>query len=545
MSTPSPASLEIFKHLFASIAEEMGVTLGRTAFSPNIKERLDFSCAVFTGAGQLLAQALHIPVHLGAMPASVQAALARCAPFTPGDVVALNDPYLGGTHLPDLTLVSPVFAPDAPPGSLPLFFVASRAHHADIGGMAPGSMPLSTEIYQEGLIIPPIKLVEAARRNEAVWALILNNVRTPDERSGDLAAQLAAHAVGARRALEIVERYGWKAVQAHAAALLGYAEHVARRVIAAIPPGRYSAEDYLEPADPQAELIPLRVTVSVSDDTLTADFTGTAPADGGNLNAVRAIVESALGYVLRCLAGPGLPLNAGAFAPLAVTLTPGSLLDARRPSAVAAGNVETSQRLVDVLFRALAPALPGLVPAAGQGTMNNVTFGGRDPATGRPFAYYETMGGGAGAGPGRPGASGVHVHMSNTRNTPVEALEYAYPLRVERYALRAGSGGQGLHRGGEGLQRDLRFLAPVRVTVLAERRRLAPWGLQGGGPGAPGENVVEIDNTATALPAKFTLDLPAGALLSVRSPGGGGWGRKEHALQREEHAPGPAEVETA
>ena len=548
MSTapPSPASLEIFKHLFASIAEEMGVTLGRTAFSPNIKERLDFSCAVFTGAGQLLAQALHIPVHLGAMPASVQAALARCAPFAPGDVVALNDPYLGGTHLPDLTLVSPVFAlstasaPDAPAGSRPLFFVASRAHHADIGGMAPGSMPLSTEIYQEGLIIPPIKLVEAGRRNEAVWALILNNVRTPDERSGDLAAQLAAHAIGARRALEIVERYGWEAVQAHAAALLGYAEHVARRVIAAIPPGRYSAEDFLEPADPQAELIPLRVAVTVRGDTLTADFTGTAPAVSGNLNAVRAIVESALGYVLRCLAGPGLPLNAGAFAPLAVTLTPGSLLDARRPSAVAAGNVETSQRLVDVLFRALAPALPDLIPAASQGTMNNVTFGRRHPDTGRPFAYYETMGGGAGAGPGGPGASGVHVHMSNTRNTPVEVLEYAYPLRVERYALRVGSGGAGLHPGGAGLQRDLRFLAPVRVTVLSERRRLAPWGLQGGGPGTPGENVVEIDGVATALPAKFTLDLPAGALLSVRSPGGGGWGRTERAL-REEHAPGQAE----
>ncbi len=520
-AAPTPASLEIFKHLFASIAEAMGVTLGRTAFSPNIKERLDHSCAVFTGDGRLLAQALHIPVHLGAMPASVRAALDRCAPFAPGDVVILNDPYLGGTHLPDITLVSPVFDAES---AGPLFFVASRAHHADIGGMSPGSMPLSTEIYQEGLIIPPLKLVAAGRRNDAVWELILNNVRTPAERTGDLAAQLAAHAIGVNRALEIVARYGLASVQAHAAGLLAYAEQFARAVIAEIPPGDYAAEDFLEPADPAAALIPLRVSLRVRADRLTADFTGTAPAVAGNLNAVRAIVESALCYVLRCLAGPGLPLNAGALAPLVVVLAPGSLLDAQRPSAVAAGNVETSQRLVDVLFRALALALPGRIPAASQGTMNNLTFGGRDPATGRVFAYYETMGGGAGAGPSGPGASGVHVHMSNTRNTPVEVLEYAYPLRVERYALRPGSGGAGLHAGGDGLQRDLRFLAAARVTVLSERRRRPPWGLQGGQPGALGENVLFINGVATALPGKFSVEVPPGALLSLRSPGGGGWG---------------------
>lgn len=520
----TPASLEIFKHLFASVAEAMGLTLSRTAFSPNIKERLDHSCAVFTGNGRLLAQALHIPVHLGAMPASVRAALERCSPFAPGDVVMLNDPFLGGTHLPDVTLVSPVFV-----GESAQFFVASRAHHADMGGMSPGSMPLSTEIYQEGLIIPPLKLVEAGRRNEAVWALILSNVRTPEERNGDLAAQLAAHAIGARRALEIVQRYGLPAVQAHAAALIDYAAKFARSVIRDIPDGDYAFADVLEAAGDAVTagdqgLIPLRVTVQVRGDSLTADFTGTAPAVAGNLNAVRAIAESALAYVVRCVAGAGLPMNAGAFAPLAVRLEPGSLLDARRPSAVAAGNVETSQRIVDVLFGALAQALPGRIPAASQGTMNNLTFGGLDPRTGQVFAYYETMGGGAGAGPEGHGASGVHVHMSNTRNTPVEVLEYACPLRVERYALRRGSGGLGRHTGGEGLQRDIRFAVPARVTVLSERRRRPPWGLQGGQPGACGQNVLVQDDAEVALPGKFSLDVPPGVVLSLRSPGGGGWG---------------------
>lgn len=528
MEACTPASLEIFKHLFASVAEEMGVTLGRTAFSPNIKERLDHSCAVFTGAGQLLAQALHIPVHLGAMPASVEAAIDRCSPFAPGDVVMLNDPYLGGTHLPDITLVSPVFASGGA-AMAPLFFVASRAHHADIGGMSPGSMPLSTEIYQEGLIIPPIKVIAGGRRNEAVWSLILNNVRTPDERSGDLAAQLAAHAIGARRALEIVERYGLAVVEAHAAALIAYAEKYARAVIAEMPDGAFAFEDYLEGvgeaslAGPEA-LIPLRVVVHVRGDEIEADFRQSAPAMAGNLNAVRAIVESALGYVLRCLAGPGLPMNAGAFGPLTVSLAPGSLLDARRPSAVAAGNVETSQRVVDVLFGALAQALPKRIPAASQGTMNNLTFGGIDPRTGQVFAYYETMGGGAGAGPDGSGASGVHVHMSNTRNTPIEVMELTYPVRIERYALRRGTGGLGVHTGGEGLQRDIRFIVPARVTVLSERRRRAPWGLRGGQPGACGQNSLSLDGVETLLPAKFSQDVPAEALLSVRTPGGGGWG---------------------
>jgi len=540
-----PIRLEIFKHLFASVAEEMGVTLGRTAYSPNIKERLDYSCAVFTGDGRLLAQAAHIPVHLGAMPASVQAAIEHCAPFAPGDVIILNDPYLGGTHLPDITLVSPVFISNLPPNGRPTsnfqppapnFFVASRAHHADIGGMSPGSMPLSTEIYQEGLIIPPLKIVENGRRNDAAWQLILGNSRTPEERQGDLAAQLAAHTVGARRLDEIVARYGLPEVHTYAEALIAYTERVVRAALRSIPPGTYTFTDYLDDDGAQND-IPIKATLTISGDSLIADFTGTASAVGGNLNAVRAIVESAVGYVVRCLAHSDLPMNAGAFAPLRVIIPPDSLLNAQPPHAVAAGNVETSQRIVDAVFGALAQALPERIPAASQGTMNNLTFGGRHPGTGQAFAYYETIGGGAGAGSEGDGASGVHVHMSNTRNTPIEALEFAFPVRVERYALRRGSGGAGQHCGGDGVQRDIRFLVPVNVTVLSERRRHAPWGLRGGEAGAKGRNVLlkkekerereREKEKEEGLPGKFTRVFEAGEGLSIQTPGGGGWGSEK------------------
>jgi N-methylhydantoinase B len=384
MQTFDPVTLEIFKHLFASVAEEMGVTLGRTAYSPNIKERLDFSCALFDGDGRLLAQAAHIPVHLGAMPASVRAAIAQCAPFAPGDVVVLNDPYLGGTHLPDITMVSPVFVEQAL-----AFYVASRAHHADVGGMAPGSMPLATEIYQEGLIIPPLKLHRAGERNEAVWQLILRNVRTPQERQGDLSAQLAAHEVGARRAREIVARYGLEETLRYGAALITYAERLTRTAIAQIPDGLYVFEDALDDDGFTAAPLPIRVAVTVAGDEVEFDFGGSAPAARGSVNAVRAIVESAVYYVVRCLVGQDVPTNTGTFAPVRVVIPSGSLLDTHPPHAVAGGNVETSQRVVDVVLGALAQALPEQIPAASQGTMNNITFGGIDPATGRPFAYYE------------------------------------------------------------------------------------------------------------------------------------------------------------
>lgn len=526
-------TLTIFNHLFASVAEEMGVTLGRTAYSPNIKERLDYSCALFLGGEggvRMLAQAAHIPVHLGAMPASVRAAVARCAPFSPGDVVILNDPYLGGNHLPDITLVSPVFTTMAETG--PSFFVASRAHHADVGGMSPGSMPLSTELYQEGLIIPPVKLVAAGKRNEALWSLILRNVRTPWERDGDLAAQLAAHAVGERRLKEIVATYTLPETLAQAHELLRYAETLTRAAISDIPDGRYSFSDALDNDGQTEDRLPITVTMTVAGDNLTADFTGTAPAVAGNLNAVPAIVQSAVVYCLRCVAAAQLetelPMNDGLFAPLTVVIPDGSLLDPQPPHAVAAGNVETSQRVVDVVFGALAQALPELIPAASQGTMNNVTFGGTYPdgwaAPSRQFAYYETIGGGAGAGPEADGASGIHVHMSNTRNTPVEALEYSYPLQVMSYRLRRGSGGAGRHHGGDGLERAIRFLVPVTVTLTSERREVPPYGLHGGEPGACGRNGVIRGEDLVELPGKVTMFLQAGDTLVIETPGGGGWG---------------------
>lgn len=544
------ATLTIFNHLFSSVAEEMGVTLGRTAYSPNIKERLDYSCAVFM-AGEpprLLAQAAHIPVHLGAMPASVRAAVEHCTPFRPGDVVILNDPYLGGNHLPDITLVSPVFAmgqgsvdngwpanlwPQTPDH---YFLVASRAHHADVGGMSPGSMPMSTELYQEGIIIPPIKLVDGGKRNEAVWQLILRNVRTPWERDGDLGAQLAAHATGAARLLEIVGRYGLKETLAQARALLEYAESLTRAAIRHIPDGQYAFTDFLDDDGHSDTPIPIAVEVIVDGDNLTVDFAGTAAAVAGNLNAVPAIVDSAVAYCLRCVAlgllRADLPMNDGAFAPLTIRVPHGSVLDPWPPHAVAAGNVETSQRVVDVVFGALAGAIPDLVPAAGQGTMNNLTFGGSYPpawpASATHFAYYETIGGGAGAGHSGDGASGVHVHMSNTRNTPVEALEYGLPIRVEEYALREGSGGRGLHAGGEGVTRAIRFLTPASVTITAERRRHGPYGLAGGEAGQPGRNLFQRGDTAEELPGKATFSVKPGDIVRIETPGGGGWGARRN-----------------
>jgi N-methylhydantoinase B len=541
------ATLTIFNHLFASVAEEMGVTLGRTAYSPNIKERLDYSCAVFLAGERpaMLAQAAHIPVHLGAMPASVRAAVERCAPLRPGDVVILNDPYLGGNHLPDITLVSPVFisgqwtmAGDQATDHSPLtidhyFLVASRAHHADVGGMSPGSMPLSTELFQEGIIIPPIKLVDGGLRNEAVWQLILRNVRTPWERDGDLAAQLAAHATGAARLAEIVARYGLDETLSQARGLIDYTDLLTRAAIRMIPDGRFAFTDYLDD-DGQSDVpVPISVVVEVKGDELTVDFAGTAAAVAGNLNAVPAIVDSAVAYCLRSIAlallDADLPMNEGAFSPLTVRIPPGSLLDPQPPHAVAAGNVETSQRVVDTVFGALAQALPGLVPAASQGTMNNLTFGGPFPdgrlSSPTHFAYYETIGGGAGAGPEDGGASGIHVHMSNTRNTPIEALEYSYPIRIETYSLREGSGGRGQHAGGDGLKRTIRFLAPATVTITAERRRRGPYGLAGGQAGQPGRNTLHQGEETQDLPGKTTFTVQAGDAVEIDTPGGGGWGK--------------------
>lgn len=528
----SPATLSIFRHLFASVAEEMGVTLGRTAYSPNIKERRDYSCALFyvkNGAPLMLAQAAHIPVHLGAMPASVKAAAAACAPLQEGDIVLLNDPYQGSNHLPDLTMVSAISAPQEKQevrqgaGLAPLFLAASRAHHADAGGMSPGSMPLSTELFQEGIIIPPLKIVAAGERNNAVWQLLLRNVRTPQEREGDLAAQLAAHATGARRVRQILARYGLSEVQENAESLLAYAERLAREAIKRIPDGRYSFRDVMDDDGQTEEALPIQVTVSVNGSNMSVDFEGTATAMASNISAVPAIVHSAVVYCLRCVAlallDSDLPMNDGVLRPLSIRIPPGSLLDPPPNSAVAAGNIETSQRIVDVVLGALAHALPGRIAAAGQGTMNNLTFGGS--VDGRAFAYYETIGGGAGAGPNHDGAHGMHVHMSNTLNTPVEALEYDYPAQVTAYHLRRGSGGAGKRRGGDGLVRRVRFLSTARVTITSERRRFAPYGLQGGQPGQRGQNMLLRDGEALPLGGKADITVHKGDEIEIATPGGG------------------------
>ena len=524
-----PILLELYRHRFAGIAEEMGVTLRRTAYSPNIKERLDFSCAVFDAGGRLVAQAAHVPVHLGAMPASVRAALDAFDVWADGDLVVLNDPYRGGSHLPDVTMVSPVFEDDVPGDSGPAFFVASRAHHADVGGMSPGSLPLSTEIYQEGLIIPPVKLYRGGAVNEDLLRLVLRNVRTPEERRGDLAAQRAAHAVGAARLRELVRRHGAGEVRAYAGHLLAYSERLLRAAITDWPDGHYTFEDHLTlETDVGARPVTIRVTAHVQGDGVRFDFGGTDGAVAASFNAVLSITQSACYYAVRGLVGGDVPANAGCFAPVEVVAPEGCLVHARPPAAVAAGNVETSQRIVDVVLGALAGALPDRVPAASQGTMNNLTIGGQH--AGKPYAYYETIGGGMGGSPTSEGLSAVHVHMSNTLNTPVEALEAAFPFRVTAYRVRRGSGGRGRHRGGDGVVRAYELLAPATVTVLSERRAEGPWGLQGGEAGAPGRNLlVRADGTEEVLPSKFTRHLQAGDRLCIETPGGGGFGRAEDA----------------
>ena len=521
-----PISLEVFKNMFVSVSEEMGVALLRTAYSPNIKERRDFSCAVFDPAGQMVAQAAHQPVHLGAMPASVQAALDTFPnALRPGDLVILNDPYLGGTHLPDITLVAPVFA-DQGDGKELVGFVSNRGHHADVGGMTPGSLPLSTELYQEGLILPPLKLARGGRLNQEVVQLLCRNSRTPEERRGDLAAQIASVRVGERRLREVVERYGSDETAEHMAALLDYSERVTRQAIAAIPDGVYRVTDYMDDDGLTTEPVPIVVAITVAGDGMTIDFRGTSPQRPGCINAPQAVTASACLYMVRCIVGNDAPANQGCLRPVEIITPRGTLVNPEPQRGVAGGNVETSQRITDVLLAAMSQALPQLIPAASQGTMNNLLIGGHDLERERPFVYYETIGGGMGARPDRDGISGIHTHMTNTMNTPIEALEFAFPLRLKRYALRRGSGGGGQHRGGDGLVRDVEFLSPARVTILSERRKFHPPGYYGGQHGQPGENVLLRGGYEEVhLAGKETLDVEPGDILSIRTPGGGGWGR--------------------
>ena len=522
-----PIELEVFKNLFHSIAEEMGAALRRTAFSPNIKERRDYSCALFDARGQVLAMGDHMPVHLGSMPMSVASAI-NALTLGPGDVAMLNDPFQGGTHLPDVTLIAPVFVGrkrSVPPD----FFVAARAHHADIGGTYAGSMGPCREIYQEGFRIPPVRIVRNGAVERDVLALLLANVRTPAEREGDLRAQLAACHMGAARLQEICGSYGLARVRRAGDALLEYSERMMRALLAKVPRGSYAAEDFLDNDGiaPDPVRIAVRVTFPPRTKQVVIDFSSSSPQVAGSVNAVEAITFSACFYVFRCFLRDEVPATAGLMRPIELVAPEGSVVNARPPAAVAGGNVETSQRIVDVLLRALAQALPDRIPAASSGTMNNLTIGGMDERSGTatPFAYYETIAGGSGASPTHDGASGVHTHMTNSLNTPAEALEYSYPFRVTRYSLREGSGGAGLHKGGEGIVREFELLTDATVTLLSDRRKTHPCGLKGGGEGAAGRaEIVRTDGSFEVLPGKCSVQVGRGERVRVETPGGGGWG---------------------
>jgi N-methylhydantoinase B len=547
-----PVELEVFKNLYHSIAEEMGAALRRTSFSPNIKERRDYSCAVFDSEGQVIAMGDHMPVHLGSMPMSVAAAVEHCA-LEPGDMVMLNDPFRGGTHLPDITLVMPAYVSGTksggrgrPPHTTPDFYVASRAHHADVGGTYPGSMGPCREIYQEGLRIPPVKIMRGGTLVADVLALLLNNVRTPEEREGDLGAQIAACQTGAQRLREICDRYGIARAKRAAADLLVYSEEMMRAFLRTIPPGRYQAEDFLDDDGVEDKPVRIAVTIQVKASSqkksavetrhaassrghrtahVTIDFTGSDPQVQGAINAVEAITYSACFYVFRCLLREDVPATSGLMRPIRVIAPSGTVVNAKPPAAVAGGNVETSQRIVDVLLKALAQAIPDRIPAAASGTMNNLTIGGIDPRSGEPFAYYETIAGGMGARSTKDGVSGVHTHMTNSLNTPAEALEYAYPIRLRQYSFRSKSGGTGLHRGGDGIVREIEVLTDAQVTLLADRRSRGPYGLAGGADGAPGRTlIIRRDGSAEEIPGKTSVRLHSGERVRIESPGGGGWG---------------------
>ena len=519
-----PIKLELYKNILTSVAEEMGVTLQRTAFSPNIKERLDFSCAVFDGSGQMVAQAAHIPVHLGSMPLSVLAAIERTK-VEPGDMIVLNDPYCGGTHLPDITLVAPVFSDEelSDGETRPVFFVANRAHHADVGGMTPGSMPIATSVIQEGIRIPPVKLIRGGELDTDLWELILANVRTPEERRGDMEAQLAANRVGERRLQEMVNKYGTTEIREYMQELCAYASRMVRTRLREIPDDRYVYTDVLDNDGITEDPIEIRVAIEIKNDTAIVDFTGTAPQARGSVNAIYAITLSAVFYTFRCIAGADVPANAGCLEPIQVIAPEGTVVNATFPAAVAGGNVETSQRIVDVLLGALAQACPDQIPAASSGTMNNLTIGGYDASRGKEFTYYETIAGGMGARPDRDGIDAIHTHMTNTMNTPIEAIETSYPMQVATYTIRRGTGGAGKFRGGAGVIRALKLLTDAEVTILSERRSRGPYGLQGGESGEPGRNVLISDGEEHSLAGKVSVSTREGDVIRIETPGGGGF----------------------
>jgi N-methylhydantoinase B len=519
-----PITLEVMRNGLEATAQEMGAVLKLTSFSPNIKERMDASCAIFDVRAQLIAQAEHVPVHLGSMLRAVGPTVASIGFLEAGDVVVVNDPFIAGAHLPDITLLAPVYV-----GDLHIGYVATRAHHSDVGGMEPGSMPgKSQEVYQEGLIIPPVKLYRRGNLQDDIMRMILANVRTPLERRGDLNAQLAALRIGERRLLEMAERHGPQTLAAGFEAILDYTERRMRKRIAELPPGRYESTDQLDDDGAVAGPVAVRLMVEVAADGLTLDFAGSAPQRRGNINAVEPMTHSAVFFAVKILTDPTIPVNAGTFRPVTIKVPAGSFLNAVHPAAVCAGNTETTQRVCDTVLKAFALFAPDRIPAASQGTMNLIGVGGTDPRSGRAYTYIETIAGGQGGRPMGDGQDGVQCNMTNTMNTPIEALEITYPLRVEQYELRENSAGQGLYRGGMGVVRSLRVLDhQARVSLQSDRRLYGPYGLHGGGDGATGRNV-RIDNQGiqTPCPGKASLTLSAGEVIKIETPGGGGWGNK-------------------
>jgi N-methylhydantoinase B len=506
-----PITLEVARNRFAAIADEMGVVLRRTSLSPNIKERADCSAAVFTSDGEMLAQAEHIPVHLGSMPASVQACLDRFEPV-PGVQYAVNDPYQGGTHLNDLTVVAPVFA-----SGRHVAWVANRAHHSDVGGEAPGSMPAhAVRLDQEGHIVSPMVAVRDGVWSDEFLQPFVSASRTPWERRGDLDAQMGANGVAVIRLTELIDKEGLSRFDEVAAALLDYGERRMTAALSELPDGAFEFVDFMEHGYHD---VAIRVAVTVDGGGLTADFTGSDPQVEANFNAVEAVTRSCLYYAVRVATDPTIPANGGCYRPLSLIAPAGTVVNANAPAAVAAGNVETSQRIADVLLGALAKAAPDRVPAASQGTMNNVLIGNDD------FSYYETVAGGQGARPYRDGQSGIHTGMTNTQNTPIESLHTHYPFRITAYTLRRGSGGPGRFRGGDGIRREMEFHSRATLSLMGERRRNAPWGLAGGEPGAVGEDwLIHRTGERERLPGKVTVEVSPGDRLLVLTPSGGGWG---------------------
>ncbi|MFT4863146.1 MAG: N-methylhydantoinase B [Pseudohongiellaceae bacterium] len=507
-----PIELSLFASRVTAICDEMGVVLRRSAFSPNIKDRLDFSCALFGPEGELFAQAAHIPVHLGSMAYAMSAIVADIQ-WQPGDVLAVNDPYLGGTHLPDVTLISPVFLPSS---GLPIGFVANRAHHANIGCDTPGSMPVSRTLMEEGVIIPPTIIVRDGKLQAA--AKVLPGIE--DCLVGDFAAQAGANRVGVARLQELLAKLGQASYQAGMSQLNDYADRITEAVIGGLTPGTYTFADVLDNDGIGSEPIKLSVVIEITQAAVELDFTGCSDQVPGNLNCPEAVVAAAAYYCFRCLMPADVPACAGLFRRIRLRTRKGSVVNANRPAAVTAGNVETSTRLVDVVFGALAKAVPDSIPAASQGTMNNVAMGQINVVTGKRWDYYETLAGGIGGGPNKPGLHCVHSHMTNTLNTPIESLEMSYPLRVRHYGIRRGSGGQGLHPGGNGIIREYEFLEATSLSLLTERREYRPWGLAGGSQGKAGVNRLN----GQQIKGKCTVSVKAGDRLSVETPGGGGWG---------------------